>query len=170
MGSPLSPLLADIYMDDFEEELFNNTNFQGLQFIHSYQRYVDDILIIWKGTTQDAMVFLDNINSMRENIKFEIEIGGETINFLDLTIYLNSSTSHLEFKIYRKPTVTDTCIPNDSVHPHNHKMAAFRAYFWRLLEVPMSENNFKTELDIIFQIAINNGYQKTTIQKLFYFK
>ncbi|KAI5721655.1 hypothetical protein M8J77_023521 [Diaphorina citri] len=163
MGSPLSPLLAEAYMDDFETQFFNSTS-PLLQNILTYHRYVDDILILWTGTHQEAQNLLVFANSLRENIKFEIEIGGNVINFLDLTIHITSNK--LEFNIYHKPTSTDTCIPHDSTHPQNQKMAAFRAYFNRLLEVPMSEQNTKLELDYIFQIAKNNGYQACTIKKL----
>uniref|UniRef100_A0A8D9BPU2 Uncharacterized protein n=1 Tax=Cacopsylla melanoneura TaxID=428564 RepID=A0A8D9BPU2_9HEMI len=46
-------------------------------------------------------------------------------------------------------------------------MAAFRSFITRLLEIPMSQTNFKQELDVIFQIAVNNGYTKKCISKLF---
>lgn len=33
---------------------------------------------------------------------------------------------NLVFVIFRKPTTTDTIIPNDSCHPRDHKLAAIR--------------------------------------------
>uniref|UniRef100_A0A8D8XCL7 Reverse transcriptase domain-containing protein n=1 Tax=Cacopsylla melanoneura TaxID=428564 RepID=A0A8D8XCL7_9HEMI len=166
MGSPLSPLLAEAYMDDFEQQLFCE-NPPILQNILIYKRYVDDIFILWTGDTSEVQDLLHHVNQLRENIKFEIEIGGETLNFLDLTIKLNLSTRKLEFSVYRKPSTTDTCIPANSNHPQIHKMAAFRALISRLLEIPMSRSNFINELDVIYQIATNNGYKKETIVKLF---
>lgn len=96
-----------------------------------------------------------------------MENGGNSINFLDLTIKLDPSTYKLDFSIYRKPSATDTCIPFDSTHPQNHKMASFRAFLNRLLDVPMSMDNTKHELDTILQIAENNGYNAKTILSLF---
>jgi hypothetical protein len=49
--------------------------------------------------------------------KFTIEEEKENkINFLDITI--SKENDNLSFDIYRKPTATDTIIPNDSCHPH----------------------------------------------------
>lgn len=104
---------------------------------------------------------------IRDNVKFEIEIGGNSLNFLDLTVKLLHNNK-LEFSIYHKPSSTDICIPNNSIHPHNHKMSAFRSHIFRLLEVPMSTKNYQSELDIIYQIALNNGYEKCTIDKLYF--
>jgi len=44
------------------------------------------------------------------------------INFLDITI--SKENDNLSFDIHGKPTTTDTVIPNDSCHPHEHKLAA----------------------------------------------
>jgi hypothetical protein len=46
-------------------------------------------------------------------LKFTIEKETENkINFLDISITTNDDS--LSFSIYRKPTTTDTIIPNDS--------------------------------------------------------
>ncbi len=51
MGSPLSPLLADIFMDSLEQTIFlsNHSLFRNITYWH---RYVDDILVLWTGTTR----------------------------------------------------------------------------------------------------------------------
>jgi len=46
------------------------------------------------------------------------------INFLDVTI--QKENKNLSFNIYRKPTTTDTIVPNDSYHLQEHKHAAIR--------------------------------------------
>uniref|UniRef100_A0A6P7FE34 Uncharacterized protein LOC114329155 n=1 Tax=Diabrotica virgifera virgifera TaxID=50390 RepID=A0A6P7FE34_DIAVI len=55
------------------------------------------------------------------------------INFLDLTIKKNtsstsSSSTTLEYSVFRKPTQTDHIIPISSNHPFQHKMAAIQCY------------------------------------------
>jgi len=53
----------------------------------------------------------------------ESEINNK-INFLVVTIMKNHDK--LTFNIYRKPTKTNSIIPNDSCHPTEHKLAAIK--------------------------------------------
>ena len=39
-----------------------------------YLRYMDDIFMIWTGTKQELLVFLENLNSNHKAIKFEHNI------------------------------------------------------------------------------------------------
>ena len=53
----------------------------------------------------------------------ESEINNK-INFLVVTIMKNHDK--LTFNIYRKPTTTDSIIPNDSCHPTERKLSAIK--------------------------------------------
>jgi hypothetical protein len=86
------------------------------------------------------------------------------INFLDLTIDITESQHN--FSIFRKPTYTDQVIPSDSCHPTAHKLASFNSLIHRLISIPLSKTNFQRELQTIKYIAIKNGYQESTIDKL----
>jgi hypothetical protein len=54
--------------------------------IRHWSRYVDDILIVWAGTSRQMDHFLTKTNAMNDNIKFTVEKGNNTINYLDLTL------------------------------------------------------------------------------------
>lgn len=159
-GSPLSPLMADIFMDNFETQyIVNNSN------IVYYYRFVDDLIICWRGSMRQLDLFVSCLNNKHPKIKFkkELEENG-SLNFLDLTI-ANVNSKH-QFKIYRKPTHTDTVIPCNSTHPWQHKLAAFHCYVHRLLTVPLSKEHFDSELNTIYQIAISNGYSVAMVNSL----
>ena len=67
MGSPISGLLADIYFNHFENSyIFNNNPFQ--KNIIFYKRYVDDIFIIFNGSTRQAELLKNHINTINEDI------------------------------------------------------------------------------------------------------
>ena len=164
MGSPLSPLLAEIYMNSFEDSLFQSKN-PLLNKIFYWFRYVDDILCCWTGTTRQLHSFLNFLNSRESSINFTLEVDtNKSINFLDLTITLQNNRH--DFAIFRKPTHTDTIIPFDSTHPWSHKMAFFNCMINRLLTVPLSPQNFQTEVNTIKQIALNNSYPTSIVDKL----
>ena len=162
MGNPLSPLAAEIFMDNLENEIQKDPIFN--KFIFWY-RYVDDIFACFTGTERQLNNFHNRINKLHKNITFTLEKEIEnSINFLDLTITkINNKCS---FKIFHKPTHTDMVIHNTSVHPYAHKLAAFRCYIHRLLNTPLSIEDYNSELNIIKQIAVNNGYQANLIDTM----
>lgn len=162
MGNPLSPLLAEIFMNNLEETI-HKSDLHNL-FLYWY-RYVDDILTCFIGTNRQLSKFLNFINNIHPNIKFTIEEEiNNSINFLDLQI---SKINHKhEFSIFHKPSHTDITIHSSSTHPIQHKLAAFHSMVHRLLNIPMSPSNYLSELNIIKQIAVNNGFNPNIIDKL----
>jgi len=87
MGSPLSPIIADIVMQDFETNVLNSINVQ-LPF---YYRYVDDIVF----ATQDTNVsyILETFNNYHQRIKFTMEReNNRCLRFLDLLLIVKNNT------------------------------------------------------------------------------
>ena len=79
MGSPFSPILADLVMDDLEKEKLANLDFEVPVYLH----YVDDILIVTPSTQVDRILQSFNANPL--NIKFTLEKGYErAIKFMDI--------------------------------------------------------------------------------------
>ena len=89
MGSPLAPIIADIFMDSFEEEILGS-GCPLVEKVEYWLRYVDDVLCLWKGTETELSDFLAFINSLHSTIQFPLEVGGHEINFLDLTINIST--------------------------------------------------------------------------------
>ena len=166
MGSPLSPLLSEIFMDDWERKFIDGKHkFQNN--IYFYARYVDDIFCIWNGTERQMHSFLSYINSLNNKITFTMEIEKEgNLNFLDLSINFNKESQKLEYNIYRKPTHTDVVINNFSFQSQKIKHAAFHSLIHRLLNIPLSIDAYKKELEIIKTIATNNGYNTGIIDNI----
>ncbi|CAG9828424.1 unnamed protein product [Diabrotica balteata] len=140
MGNPLSPLLSDIFMDHLETKISKHPVLK--QFLY-WWRYVDDVLECFTGTNRQLDQFLSHIEFTRETEQ------NQSINFLDIKI-IRLKNKH-DFSIFHKPTHTDTTIHNSSSHT---------------TQIPMSNYNFETELNIIKQIAVNNGYNEQTINKI----
>ncbi|XP_045470675.1 uncharacterized protein LOC123677962 [Harmonia axyridis] len=162
MGSNLSPLLAEVFMSNLESTISQHPSFSKILFWH---RYVDDILALFKGTLDDLNNFLILLNSFNPRIQFTMEVESDNkLPFLDLMIHKSDT---LEFSIYRKPTNTDNIIPFHSNHPYSHKFASFHSLFNRLFTVPLNNANFLNELNIIKQIAYNNGFPIHLINRLY---
>ncbi|XP_044755137.1 uncharacterized protein LOC123314088 [Coccinella septempunctata] len=159
MGSPLSGLLANIFVDHLESLIRIHFLFQKIVL---WKRYVDDIFCVWCGTVQELKSFLEFINSLSK-IKFTLEISEEnTINFLDLNITLKPDNT-FEFNIYRKPTQTDIVIPKYFYHSPQIKKTAFHFLLNRQVNIPLSKVNYQRELDNICKVATENHYLYKTI-------
>ncbi len=105
MGSPLSPVMANLFMEEFEKNALATATLKpGFWF-----RYVDDTLSSWCHGLDNPERFLDHINSLHPSIKFtyELQKDDKIIPFLDVlfTVRENGSLGH---KVCRKPMHTDS--------------------------------------------------------------
>ena len=81
MGSPLSPVLANIYMEMFEEEAIDSATHKSSFWV----RYIDDTFVIWPHGRNKLQDFLCHLNSRQESIKFTMEEeSAGLISFLDV--------------------------------------------------------------------------------------
>jgi len=75
-------------MNNFENRILKGSRFA--KTIKFWARYVDDILIVWSGTDRQIDQLLKETNVMHKDIKFTVEKGNKTINYLDPTRTVNS--------------------------------------------------------------------------------
>ena len=116
MGSPLSPLLSNIYMEYFEKHLLSSI--VDLEII--WFRYVDDVfVIILNNLSLDA--FLNSLNNLSPSIKFTTEReANNCLPFLDVQV-MRGNNNRPCFKVYRKPTHSNLYIHDFSGHSNNIK-------------------------------------------------
>jgi hypothetical protein len=72
MGSPLSPVIANFLMEDFEEQAIKLATHKPVY----WYRYLDDTFIIWPHGQDKPTEFLDYLHGLHNNIKFNMEIEG----------------------------------------------------------------------------------------------
>ncbi|XP_014676727.1 PREDICTED: uncharacterized protein LOC106816618 [Priapulus caudatus] len=119
MGSPVSPIVANLYMEWLETEAIATAPADLKPKL--WLRYVDDTLeIIKSGTVQQWTEHLNSIDSTN-NIKFTYEEElDQKIPFLDTLIHKREDGS-LKLTVYRKKSHTDQYLNFNSHHTVNPK-------------------------------------------------
>ena len=111
MGSPVSPVLANLYKESFEDRALSS----AVNPPRWWKRFVDDTFVILKRDHKEE--FLLHINSVDPSIQFTTEEQKEdgSMPFLDILVTPQEDGT-LTSKVYRKPTHTDLYLQWDSHH------------------------------------------------------
>ncbi|EFN62673.1 hypothetical protein EAG_00345, partial [Camponotus floridanus] len=150
MGSPLSPICADIALQDLEEKAIARLSFH-LPF---YFRYVDDIVLL--APLNFSKLLLSTFNSLHNRLQFTIEIANNNrLNFLDVSIVVNQN--QLEFDWYHKPTFSGRFLNFFSQHPLIHKKGVIIGLTDRVFKLSHPRFHEKN-LSVIMDILLKNGY------------
>ena len=154
MGSPLSPVVANLFMEMLEERSLATAPLKPKLWL----RYVDDTFVIWPHGQEALDEFHTHLNSQSEDIQFTTE--EESLPFLDTTVRREGSKATT--KVYRKPTHTDRYIHFSYHHPRVFK-GTVMCLKNRANNI-CTEGNRMKELDHL-KVFKQNGYPKNVIER-----
>jgi len=163
MGAPTSSILSEIYLQFLE----NTKIFDILKDkkVTGYFRYMDDILIIYNENTTDASQVLRSFNDISPSLTFTLEQEKENkLNFLDILI--TKTKDKISFDIYGKETTSYIIIPDDSCHPTERKLAAFRYFTNRINTYNLDQTEKQTETNVAKQIVSNNKFDTSILNRI----
>ena len=119
MGSPLGPLLANIFMTS-EDELIPNVRL----YLCNWRRYVYDTHAY--ANPEKVGFILTKLNSCHPNIQFTFELEkNKQITFLDVLVK-RTSANQIETCFHRKETSTDFYINWNAHPPKEQKIGRLR--------------------------------------------
>lgn len=97
MCSPLSPVLANLYIKHFEDQAINSFSLK----LKRGKRFVDDTDVVWPHGESNLKLLFSHPNNQNESIKFTIEKEDvKSIPFMDVLVLRkdNGTLSHQVFK------------------------------------------------------------------------
>ena len=154
MGSPLGPILANIFLSHHEENWLNKC---PIKFKPSfYRRYVDDIFVLFESS-ESADSFCEYMSSKHQNINFTVEkenIG--SLSFLDVKICRKNGK--FVTSVYRKPTFSGVFTNYESFIPTYQKRGLLHTLLHRSFSICCDFKTFHFEIDHLKNILIKNNY------------
>ncbi len=169
MGSRLSPILANIFMEEVETSVLTSLCIRPKLYV----RYVDDIFIIYDSQILQLQQLLLIFNSQHPDIRLTCEMEqNEQLPFLDLLIRRinlpQQETTHLDIAIYRKPTHSHRYLNFSSSHPLSQKREVLSGLLLRahrlLRHFPQNLNREMNYLHRTFT-SHRNGYPVRLVRR-----
>ena len=156
MGSPLGPLLANVFMTSIEENLERQGKLPSF-----YRRYVDDTLTIMPNMAA-ASSFLNTLNLAHSSVKFTMETESNgMLPFLG-TQLLNRSP-RIETKVYVKPTNSGLLLHFQSNVDNRYKNGLLRTMLDRAHRLSSSWSHFSDECDRLNSVFSRLKYPKQLV-------
>ena len=159
MGSPLSPVVANLYMEAFEKQTLEAALWRPAFWV----RYVDDVFAIWPHDTQSLDEFLGHLNSQKTAIQFTMEKEEDgKIAYLDVLVEKKGTLATTS--IFRKKTHTDRYMNYDSHHHARIKSSIIKCLGTRAKNV-CHATKLIGERNHLKQVFQANGYPAQMVNR-----
>ena len=164
MGSPVSPVVANLYMEFLEQQAIATAPISCRPRL--WKRYVDDILEIVNKDQVDNLTDHLNQTDPTDSIKFTYEKeSNNSIPFLD-TLIVRKPDGSVKLLVYRKATHTDQYLNFSSHHPIHHKLGVVRTLLDRMNSVVTEDKDKELEEEKIRSALSRCGYPKWTFTQV----
>lgn len=159
MGSPISPIIANLLMENLENSILNSLDFEPL----FYFRYVDDIITAIPTNKIDS--FLEKFNSKNTRIKFTLEKEVENkISFLDILL-THEPNGKISCDWYHKNTWSGRYLNFHSWLPNNYKINTIKILTQKILK--LSDTKFHNKnFKILKDTLTHNHYPEKLVNNI----
>ena len=158
MGSPLGPILADIFMSKLENTILEEKICQ----LTAYRRYVDDTFCVVDDSFR-IEEFLSAFNSAHQNISFSVELETDgSLPFLDVQLSRRLDGT-IKRSVHRKATWNEQYTHFASFVPLRQKRNLIRCLTNRAKRI-CSSDTIETELEFLKSVFKDNGYPERFVE------
>ncbi|XP_041446981.1 uncharacterized protein LOC121403153 [Xenopus laevis] len=162
MGAAVAPSFANLFVHRLEKVFFLSDEYKDN--IVLYQRYVDDILIIWKGQVSLFQEMVNKANLMHSTIKFTSEVSNLSINFLDVKI--TKTGEGLSTELFRKPTDRNSLLHSSSFHNPKCIAAIPKGQFLRARRIASDDFKYWDAANSLSKRFKEKGYNPRKLNEI----
>ncbi|XP_052737826.1 uncharacterized protein LOC128198128 [Bicyclus anynana] len=159
MGTPVAPVVANLWMEYFEELATSSIPIQ----VRFWKRYVDNVFAVMQGGEKEVQQYLALLNGIHRKMTFTYEMEKDrSLPFLDVLVKvrLDGSFSHT---VYRKQTHTDRYLHGSSHHHPRHLASVATTLFNRAQDL-CDDVNIQAELEHISKVLRRNGHKPLVLK------
>jgi len=162
MGSCLSPVIANIFLNHFESNHIQNCP-ESIKPI-LYKRYLDDTFLLFDNENL-AIQFFNYFNQKHKNISFTFEAEKENkISFLDVTV--ERCDNSFSTNVFRKNTFSGQGTNFFSNIFYKYKISSIYTLINRAFVISSSYKNFHSEIEYLQSYFISNNYPSKIVSKM----
>ena len=159
MGLPVSPIIANLYMENFEVRAITSA-------AHPRVSGCDTLtirLLLLRKTVHNSSPITSTV--WTPHIKFTNDPENEgTLPFLD-TLVKRQADGSVKVSVYRKPTHTDQYLAFESHHPLEHKLSVIRTLFHRADTVVTDPEDQHSEKEHVKSALRRCGYENWSFKR-----
>ena len=160
MGSPLGPVLANIFMVHLEQTMIPRLSDK----MSSWYRYVDDTFTFIKEGEIDNVK--EALNNFHDDIKFTYETeSGNSISFLDVSV-TRKADGTFDTAVYRKKTDNSIYINWNAFAPRQWKVGTLKGLFRRAFLICSTKEAREKEIKFLKEVFTKtNGYPSKIVNR-----
>ena len=159
MGSPLSPVLAGIFMVELERTILPALR----EYMSTWKRFVDDTISYIKEESIELV--LSKLNGYYDNMEFTYETGNDgKLPFLDVLVIRKDYK--VETTVYHKSTNSDIYLHLQSFSPTAWKGGMLQTLVSRAFKVCFNNQHLQNEIKHLKKVLRDiNGYSNWIIKQ-----
>ena len=169
MGTRVAPTYANIFMGKLEKLMLSRCPEALTKFLHTWKRFIDDILLIWTGTEEEFQLFFNFLNTFHPTIKFDDPQHNPEDNscdFLDMRISIKDGK--ITTDLFRKETSKPRALLPSSAHPGHITPNIVYSMAFRLLRICSDEETFEKRLEELKNdFLVPRNYHKKVVESQF---
>ncbi|XP_069461787.1 uncharacterized protein [Ambystoma mexicanum] len=166
MGTTFAPSYANLTMGWWEKFIvWTPPNSHHTDKVVLWLRYIDDLFIIWDGTTEEWLEFVKLLNVNEYNLQFTECHSKTDIVYLDILVTVTADG--LVTELYRKPTSSNTPLHAKSSHPTALKWSIPYGEFIRIRRNCSQLDTYDKICRDMAQKFLQRGYPKKVLERAY---